>query len=1419
MRGMIFCKKGVAALLTALCIWSVLPVGVVSAAENADTKEAPPDVQNIYGGGYAVTGQLPNVGYQAKLYDASNGLPTSDANCVLGASDGYVYIGGYSGIIRYDGSSFEHLDATDGLTSGRAIFEDDKHRLWVGTNDNGVVVLDGESRRHYTYEDGLPSSSIRTFAQGSDGNIYIGTTSGIVYADSADTLRRLSDGRLNSQIISRMASGPDGKVYGSTKNGDIFVIENEKLTAFHTSAEIGVGMISTIFPDPRKAGKVYLGTESKYVYHGVFGKRKDSLTKINVSPADSIYYIDFACGRIWITSENTAGYIDRFNVFHELTNVPMDNSIDMMAADYQGNLWFASSRQGAMKVVTSNFRDLTAETDIDFGTVNATCLSAGRLYVGTDSGLFILDRDMNPVQNALTEYLGQNRIRCITEDRKGNLWVSTYTNELGLVCYTTDHQIESYTVKNGMPDNRVRESKVAKDGSLLVCTNGGLAIIKDGKIVQTVVTSQIVRNTVFLTVCEDDDGTLYLGSDGDGIYVIDETGTHRIGREDGLTSDVILKIKKDPENGVLWIVTSNSFEYMRDGQITNVDTFPYNNNFDIFTDMTGDIWVLSSNGIYCVNGQDAIRNEIKDYKLYTLANGLPGAPTSNSFSAMDGNGNLYMTARTGVCLVNIYHFFEQDAKIKTAIKSISFNDEPILPDASGKYTIPASVGRIQITPAILDYTMTNPLVHIYLEGEDETGITCEQSDLVALEYTNLAYGKYKLHIEILEKTTKRILQDEVTAIEKLPRVTELLIVRLLLLVLLALVAGLIVWWVMRTTIIRRQYAEIRAAKDEAERANSAKSRFLANMSHEIRTPINTIMGMNEMVMREDATGVPKGYFMSMMNYAFDIRNASESLLSLINDLLDISKIESGKMHLVEQEYDVQEMLRSIISMIRVRSNEKDLTFDVVVDEAVPSRLYGDVGKIKQIVLNLLTNAVKYTREGGFVLRVSMEERADESAGLRFSVKDTGIGVKEEDLEKLFTAYERLDEEKNSAIQGTGLGLDISRRFAELMGGHLWCESVYGEGSEFILTVSQRIIDETPIGAFSEHADHEVKGPYVPKFVAPDANILVVDDEPMNLNVIKSLLKATKVLVATASGGKEALEKIRDHHFDVVLLDHMMPGMDGIETVAKIREGYPDLPVYALTANSTAGEEFYQSKGFNGYLSKPIECEVLEETLMRHLPEEMMQQPEAFIDAEELTEIPENLKWIYETDGITVEEGIQNSGGVSNYIIALELFLDTIDESAKVLKEAYGTQNFKLYTIKVHALKSSARIIGATELSELAASLEDAGNRQDIDYIDQHADELMTQYLAFKEKLRGIKETADNDEREMIPEEELSDAYGALREVIPQMDYDAVEMILDNLKEYKLPKEDAEKIEKISIMLKSFDWDGMEKLFSEEAAEG
>ena len=1340
MRGV---KTRLSAVFTAL----IMVTGLSQMSVPAESGRTDPHEYDAYGGGYAVSEQISGAGYTSELYDASNGLPTSDAMFLLSASDGRMWIGGYSGIIAYDGTVFERMDTSDGLTSARGFLEDSKGRIWTGTNDNGVVVTDGRKRTHLTYKDGLPSSSIRTFAEDGSGNVFIGTTSGICYADSGMKLHTPGGQDLSEERVLRLDTDAHGRIYGQTSAGNVFAIDDCAVTESYSSKELGTGRITTIMTDPAHDGMIYFGTEDACVYHGRFGETQTQMKRISCARlGGTVHWISYDCGRVWISSTTAIGYLDGNDQCQVVEDLPMNSGIEMTAADYQGNLWAASSTQGVMKIVTNNFVDVSARAGISGEVSNAALFYGDELYIGTDSGLKIIGKNGRARDSELTQYVGNTRVRCLTEDSRGDLWIATYTNDMGLICLDRDGIISALTTEEGLPDNQVRSLCTASDGSLLAGTNGGLAVIKDGRVVRTVGAADGIANTVFLTVSEYEDGSIIAGTDGGGIYIIDGSGARRIGREEGLTSEVVLRIKKDEERGVYWVVTSNSIEYIRDGKLTAVTTFPYNNNYDIYFDDSGNAWILSSYGVYRVNADDMIKDSISDYNLYTAANGLPYAITSNSYSVQTESGDLYIPGRDGVIKVNINSYLEASEKLMMDVRAVYCDDERIYPDKDGVYRLPASRGRVQISASVMDYTMLDPTVRMYLENGPDEGVTIERSRLSNLEYTNLPYGEYTLHIQLVNIKTGDVLQDSAFKIVKSARLYELLIVKILLAALMAAAAGFIVWRVMRSTVIARQYDEIRSAKEDAERANTAKSRFLANMSHEIRTPINTIMGMNEMCMREDPTGVPNAYFMSMMNYAFDIRNASESLLGLINDLLDISKIESGKMHLVEQEYNTQDALRSVVSMIRSRSIEKGLSFDVTEDEILPRRFYGDAGKIKQIVLNFLTNAVKYTTVGGFMLSVSMDERRGDTALLRFSVKDTGMGIKEEDMDKLFTAYERLDEEMNTDIQGTGLGLDISRRFAEIMGGKIWCESVYGEGSEFIFTVEQKIIDDTPVGAFTEDDSTGAKGPYIPLFIAPDADILVVDDNPMNLSVVKGLLRATRVFVTTSQSGADALDKIRDNHFDVVFLDLVMPVMDGMEVMEKIREIDSRIPVYALSANAAESEEYYISRGFKGYLPKPVDGEMLEKTIMKHLSEDRMEKPQR-AEKEELTELPENLMWLNDTEGLSVADGIKGSGSISNFLFSLKLFLDTIEPNSVVLRDAYESGNMRLYTIKVHALRVSARIIGAGRLAEIARGIEEAGERRNTEYIRESHYGLMSEYEAFRERLSGLKHSSEEEKQQ------------------------------------------------------------------------
>ena len=387
---------------------------------------------------------------------------------------------------------------------------------------------------------------------------------------------------------------------------------------------------------------------------------------------------------------------------------------------------------------------------------------------------------------------------------------------------------------------------------------------------------------------------------------------------------------------------------------------------------------------------------------------------------------------------------------------------------------------------------------------------------------------------------------------------------------------------------------------EAQEANRAKSTFLANMSHEIRTPINAIMGMNDLVLRENPSDTIK-------EYSLNIRDASKTLLETINDILDFSKIESGKMDVIVDEYHTKELVHSVITMISVKADEKGLGFFKDISPDLPTVFKGDEKRIREVLINLLNNSVKYTHKGNVTLSVSHVKHEGGIADLKLVVSDTGIGIKNSDMNKLFMQFERLDPNKTKGIEGSGLGLAIVAGLVREMGGTIDCKSTYGTGTTFKVVLPQIIIDETPIGDMSDYSSADAEADKTGKFEykCPGAKVLVVDDNSLNLKVASRFLLAMEADPVTATSGKEMLRLITEEKFDVILLDHMMPEMDGMETLTEARALEDSLnketPVVALTANAINGaREMYLTHGFDDYISKPMTYDALAGILKKYL---------------------------------------------------------------------------------------------------------------------------------------------------------------------------------------------------------------------------
>ncbi|MBE6880703.1 MAG: response regulator [Ruminococcaceae bacterium] len=522
--------------------------------------------------------------------------------------------------------------------------------------------------------------------------------------------------------------------------------------------------------------------------------------------------------------------------------------------------------------------------------------------------------------------------------------------------------------------------------------------------------------------------------------------------------------------------------------------------------------------------------------------------------------------------------------------------------------------------------------------------------------------------------------------------------------------------------------------ESLKKANDAKSDFLSNMSHEIRTPINAIIGMNEMVLRESTNE-------NVLDYASTIRSSSQSLLSIINDVLDISKIESGKMEIVESNYELSSMIVDCYNMIIDRVRSKGLSFHVECNERIPGSLRGDIAHIRQVILNLLTNAVKYTEKGDVHFIIDGEVK-QEQLMFKVTVKDSGIGIAKENLDKLFGKFERFDLHKNRNIEGTGLGLNIVKSFVNLMDGTISVESEYGKGSAFTVCIPQKIVSETPVGKidFDTIATSGKSYKHECDYTAPDAKILVVDDVAVNLNVFVNLIKNFNMQVDTALSGQEALEITAKKKYDIIFMDHMMPVMDGIETLGHIKGDKTNpnnnTTVVMLTANALIGmKEMYLKKGFTDYLSKPIVPDKLEALIKQYLPDEKMipvtreQDKSDKADDEsdsfkKLSPPLQKLKTLI--PDVNTDMGIMYCcQSESVYIEFLQEFL--FGKKYEPIEDAYKDNNIKQYEIEVHTLKGSAKMLGFDKLSKLAEKLQFAAKDNDMDTINSTHDKMITLY--------------------------------------------------------------------------------------------
>ncbi len=604
--------------------------------------------------------------------------------------------------------------------------------------------------------------------------------------------------------------------------------------------------------------------------------------------------------------------------------------------------------------------------------------------------------------------------------------------------------------------------------------------------------------------------------------------------------------------------------------------------------------------------------------------------------------------------------------------------------------------------------------------------------------------------------------------------------------------------------------QLEKEKRRADNANEAKTNFLANMSHEIRTPITAVLGMNELILREAKETVVK-------QYAKDVEGAAKSLLSIINDILDITKIEAGKLSIISIEYDFSSVVNDVITMISFKAKMKELKFQVIIDEEIPNKLLGDDIRLRQILVNLLNNAVKYTHEGTVALEI-WKCPCDEEGHVRlhFSVRDTGIGIKAEDLKKLCMPFERIEEKRNRNIEGTGLGMSITKQLLNLLGSTLQVSSIYGEGSEFSFELEQKIMDSLPIGKVNQIDVLDEEYEHQHFFEAPEAKILLVDDNEMNRRVVTGLLKATKIQIDEAENGKECLKKVSKNAYDIIFMDHMMPEMDGIEAfrVIKEMEDFPskNAPVVILTANAIVGaKEKYLEEGFRAFLEKPIDFKKLEDLIEELLDESLLHPVMRSVapESHQTSELPmiEGLDWKYARTHFQAEQSMME---------VIDFFFSGLVYEAKELENLFEEieteEGRKKYCTKIHSMKNSAATVGIVPLAGMAKVMEDAAREDDVETLKAMTPIFLERWRKYQEHLTVLFPDADKDVGKAAEEfqEDINKILQDIKMAAEDMDIDALDELWKKLEQYQFAETQQLVLEGIHKAIMNFDVDYLQE---------
>lgn len=1054
-----------------------------------------------------------------EIYNNTNGMVSSEANVICETEDGYIWIGSYAGLSRYDGNQFEFI-REGGLVNVVSMMQDSKGRLWIGTNDAGIARYENGKYTYFTQADGLPSNSVRCFAEDKDGSVYIGTSGKICRFSQDDTI----DVSVHDISFVTSMAIYDDKLFVIDNNGGLYAIDGGQLVTPSNSGYFFYCMA-------RASDGLLVGTETGELFTAAVSDGKIVLSKKNDVSADKISAVfEDSRGHIWIALGSGLGYISPDGQYHPMSIDGFDSSINCIYEDYQGNIWFTSSHYGAMKLAESPFVNAFERIGAESQVVNAVTMYRGNYFCGTDKGLVVFNKGgLNGEYDVLEKMTDGSRVRCVYTDSLGGLWLCTYG---GLINYIALGEINQYNTEVcGVTSDRFRCITELSDGTFAAGTADGINFIKDGQLIGTLTEADGMDNTQILSIVEAHDGSVWAGSDGSGIYVINGGKiTERYSVENGLSSDVILRII--PCNNKYLVVTSNSLCCIdANGRIRKLESFPYFNNYDIM--LCGETaYVTCSAGLYEISLDDLCADNCSRIRLYSAGEGLFSGLTANSWNYISEDGELYLCSNSGVMMFD-RNAVNNDMGMKFGIVSLECDDNSIIPTGN-TFNIPGSAKNISVYASVRNYAFSDIKVRFFVRELEDDPKLYSWNEIEPIRMYKPNNGEYNICLQVLDSSGGKVLQETVYTVNTevkpwdTPTFRKYLIVvctEILLSMIISIVSIILVF-------VRKN--ELETLRGQLESKIDKQTDELINQQKEIKNLfIQTVTALSEAVDAKDR--YTSGHSRRVAEYSRKIAAR-----------MGKSKEEQEEIYRAGLLHDIGK-IRIPVEIINKTSRLTDEEYNIIKIHPVTGyNILRGISGSKLIALCAKYHHERYDGKGypnGLV-----GEKIPEAARI--------LGVAD--------AYDAMTSNRSyrDALPQAVVRSEIEK----------------GRGTQFdphIADIMLEMIDEDKY--------------YVMKQAeSMHRRVLTVDDEVINNKVIAHIMSDEPAYeIVSVCSGEDALKALSRQSFDLILLDVKMPGMDGIETLKAIREKY-DTPVVLMTADrdlEAAGA--FSDLGCDDYITKPF----------------------------------------------------------------------------------------------------------------------------------------------------------------------------------------------------------------------------------------